>query len=371
MDYHFVRIRKNAEEKNQPYLLHYISYKMIDAIKEGRAEIEGYNDDGTAIVVESEGHVIRPGSAWNISSHNAGTYGSEVIAKIIGEKRFTFPKSLYSVLDDLRHFTREKPNALILDFFAGSGTTLHAVNLLNAEDGGKRRCILVTNNEVSADEEKAFRAKGLKPGDEDWEKFGIAQYVTWPRTRCSILGEDVNGVKLGGDYGVEVEEYEVDDEAQAVSKVSGKPLKRKFYKKEKKQLYPCLATMRMSDGFKANAAFFKLGFVDPSTVSIGRAFKEILPLLWLKAGAHGPCPKAACPEDMLVCPENRFAVLMDECSFASFAKEVKQHPEIETLYFVTDYERSYKAMAARFPDKTPCQLYTDYLENFRVNRERK
>lgn len=371
MDYHFVRVRKNAEEKNQPYLLHYISYKMIDAIKEGCAEIEGYNDDGTAIVVESEGHVIRPGSAWNISSHNAGTYGSEVIAKIIGEKRFTFPKSLYSVLDDLRHFTREKPNALIVDFFAGSGTTLHAVNLLNAEDGGKRRCILVTNNEVSADEEKAFRAKGLKPGDEDWEKFGIAQYVTWPRTRCSILGEDVNGVKLGGDYGVEVEDYEVDDEAQAVSKVSGKPLKRKFYKKEKKQLYPCLATMRMSDGFKANAAFFKLGFVDPSAVSIGRAFKEILPLLWLKAGAHGPCPKAVCPEDMLVCPENRFAVLMDECSFASFVKEVKQYPEIETLYFVTDYERSYKAMAARFPDKTPCQLYTDYLENFRVNRERK
>ena len=44
--------------------------------------------------------------------------------------------------------TKNKPNALILDFFAGSGTTLHAVNLLNKEDGGHRRCIMVTNNEI-------------------------------------------------------------------------------------------------------------------------------------------------------------------------------------------------------------------------------
>jgi adenine-specific DNA-methyltransferase len=45
-----------------------------------------------------------------------------------------------------------KPNALVVDFFAGSGTTLHAVNLLNAEDGGNRRCVMVTNNEVSEEE---------------------------------------------------------------------------------------------------------------------------------------------------------------------------------------------------------------------------
>lgn len=45
---------------------------------------------------------------------------------------------------------------LVIDFFAGSGTTLHAVNLLNYQDGGKRRCIMVTNNEVSSDEADAL-----------------------------------------------------------------------------------------------------------------------------------------------------------------------------------------------------------------------
>ena len=45
--------------------------------------------------------------------------------------------------DAVAAVVRDRPNALIVDFFAGSGTTLNAVNLLNATDGGQRRCILV------------------------------------------------------------------------------------------------------------------------------------------------------------------------------------------------------------------------------------
>ena len=101
---------------------------------------------------------------------NSYEFGSKMLKGIIGN-RFSFPKSLYAVHDAIRFFVANNPNALILDFFSGSGTTLHAVNLLNKEDGGHRRCIMVTNNEVSAEEEKAFRAKGLHKGDEDWEKF--------------------------------------------------------------------------------------------------------------------------------------------------------------------------------------------------------
>ena len=46
----------------------------------------------------------------------------------------------------------------------------------------------------------------------------------------------------------------------------------------------------MADGFKANAAFFKLGFLDRNAVALGRQFKEMLPTLWMKAGSVGPCP---------------------------------------------------------------------------------
>ena len=54
---------------------------------------------------------------------------------------------------------------------------MHAVNLLNAEDGGHRRCIMVTNNEVSAEEAGTLLAQGYQPGDAEWEKLGIAHYL--------------------------------------------------------------------------------------------------------------------------------------------------------------------------------------------------
>lgn len=224
---------------------------------------------------------------------------------------------------------------LRIDFFAGSGTTLHAVNLLNAEDGGHRRCILVTNNEVSADEAKALTERGFQPGDEEWNKLGIARYVTWPRTVCSIEGHDVNGKPLKGDYITSGEE-----------------------------------PMHMADGFKANAAFFKLGFLDKNAVALGRQFKELLPVLWLKAGAHGPCPaleETAEAPDMLVLPVNRFAVLTDESQYEEFAARVNGEDSITTVYIVTDSEPGYREMVSGLHAEDTYQLYRDYLDNFRIN----
>lgn len=62
-----------------------------------------------------------------------------------GESRFTYPKSM-RLIKRIAGLYGDK-SSTVLDFFAGSGTTLHAVMQLNKEDGGKRQCILVTNNE--------------------------------------------------------------------------------------------------------------------------------------------------------------------------------------------------------------------------------
>jgi len=137
-------------------------------------------------------------TVWSDPSYTANNSGTQLLAKILGT-RFSFPKSLYLVRECLRACDHKK-DAVILDFFAGSGTTMHAVNLLNAEDGGKRTCIIVTNNEISADEEKAYSKKGIKKGDPEWEEHGIAKYVTWPRTVCSIEGKSVDGTELNGIY---------------------------------------------------------------------------------------------------------------------------------------------------------------------------
>lgn len=313
----------------------YLKKGEIKKIESGAFEISGYAEDGS-VMSDTVATELVPGTQWRISSHDATLNGTKLLNSIIGEKRFTFPKSLYAVHDTIRFFVANKPNALIVDFFAGSGTTMHAVNLLNAEDGGHRRCIMVTNNEVSADEAKMLKDKGYQPGDAEWEKLGIAHYVTWPRTVCSIKGQDVNGNPLKGDY------------------LGSEPL------------------MHMSDGFKANAVFFKLGFLDPTAVSLGMCFSEMLPTLWLKTGAKGKCPQLVGEQvpDMLILPENQFAVLINENAFADFAEKLTAHPEIQTVFLATDYEVNYQSMVKNLNVTEAYQLYRDYLDHFRVNRGR-
>ena len=274
------------DKKRKTWGITYISQPNQKAIEEGKIIITDRNPITGVVTVEyasNENRVIK--TVWHRTSHDAGAYGSDILTAIIGKTdAFSFPKSLYAEHDSIATIVRNNKEALIIDFFAGSGTTLHAVNLLNAADGGHRRCILVTNNEVSDQEAKILTEQGYKPGDEEWEKLGIAHSVTWPRTVGSIKGCDINGIPLKGNYGVEFELYEADDEISVISKTNGKPIRKTVYRKVKFQQYPRLADIMKSDGFLSNAVFFNLGFLDKTTVSLGRQFRELLPVIWMKAG---------------------------------------------------------------------------------------
>ena len=96
-----------------------------------------------------------PYTIWDNPLYSASTFGANVLSDIIGKKKFDYPKSLFAVLDSLKVANASK-ESIILDFFAGSGTTLHATMQLNAEDGGHRQCILVTNNENKICEEVTY-----------------------------------------------------------------------------------------------------------------------------------------------------------------------------------------------------------------------
>ena len=92
---------------------------------------------------------------WEKSEYSATSMGNNLLANILGGKLFDYPKSLYAVIDSLK-VANADTTSTILDFFAGSGTTLHATMQLNAEDGGHRQCILVTNNENNICEEVTY-----------------------------------------------------------------------------------------------------------------------------------------------------------------------------------------------------------------------
>ena len=351
----YLRI-SNWDSKAKTGTVYYLASGTIDDIETHKAVITGRNSDGSIIASYQKEGFTPPKRVWNMKSHNAEIYGTNVLNSMIG-KRFNYPKSVYAVHDTLRFFVANKPNALIVDFFAGSATTLHAVNLLNLEDDGHRRCVLVTNNEVSDDESKMLERKGYKPGDVEWEELGIARYVAWPRIVSSITGKDVNGKSIHGCYGTTHDEYVADADGRG-----------KFIKKTVAD-YPSLENRPMAAGFEANAAYFKLGFLDRNAVALGRHFKEMLPTLWMKAGAIGKCPVLdddTIPK-VLLFVDNHFAVLTEESAFSELEEGLNEHPEIQTVYIITDYEAGYSSMAKNLNVKHTYQLYRDYLDNFRIN----
>jgi len=109
------------------------------------------NKDGTINIFEK--YRVEKGqkvpTIWNQKKYNANHNGIRLLEKIIGRKAFSFPKSLYTVLDTIKLMAG--PNDLIMDFHAGSGTTGHAVTELNKEDNGNRKFILVEQLEEHID----------------------------------------------------------------------------------------------------------------------------------------------------------------------------------------------------------------------------
>jgi len=127
----------------------------------------------------------------------------------------------------------------------------------------------------------------------------------------------------------------------------------------------------LQDGFPANLEYFRLDFLDKDQVALKRRFREILPMLWMRAGCVGPRPDipARKPEPAFILPEgNSFAVLLDEMRFTEFAKLLAKRKGLTHVFLVTDSHEAFEEMAARVKVPTIIQLYRDYLENFLINR---
>jgi adenine-specific DNA-methyltransferase len=261
-----------------------------------------------------------------MTSHDAGSHGTNIVRALLPGRRFPFPKSLYAVEDALRFFVKEKPKAVILDFFSGSGTTAHAVMRLNKQDGGRRQCISVTNNEVAADEQKGLRERGLRPGDEEWERLGICDYITKPRVEAAITGKTPDGEPIKGDY--------------------------KFTDE-----FP------MADGFEENAEFFTLTYETPLSVNHNVAFSRIAPLLWLRAGSLGKRIDKLPAEGWAVV--DAYGLLVDVDAATPFIRAVSKAKDLRVAYIVTDDSRRFQAIARRLPEEVePVRLYESYLTNF-------
>ncbi len=151
----FVKLGKFSGEHTMA--ISYLKRGEQQKVESGFYEVVGHRADGSVIVNDDIADAATiPGTQWNIPLHNAKQHGTILLNSIIGKDKFSFPKSLYAVHDTLRFFVANNKSAQILDFFAGSGTTMHATMMLNQEDGGHRQCFLVTNNESNICEEVTY-----------------------------------------------------------------------------------------------------------------------------------------------------------------------------------------------------------------------
>ena len=231
----------------------------------------------------------------------------------------------------LRFYLSDSPDAIVLDYFAGSGTTAHAVMRLNRADGGRRQCISITNNEVSLQDEQELYGQGHRPGDAEWESRGICEHITKPRLKAAMTGLAPDGQPIEG-------LYEYTDE------------------------FP------YADGFNENAEFFTMTYVAPRAVAHNRSFEAIAPLLWLKAGSRGRRIESAA-EDFEVA--DTYAVLFDLDASRDFLAAVAKADEVRTAFIVTDDFRAFQMICRELPASVESvRLYESYLTNFTINTGR-
>lgn len=159
------------------------SIETVKAVKDTEMGVRLDKDKNPAVYYKGrmKDEWMLPYTIWDKSDYSASSMGTNLLASIREVEKFDYPKSLYAVIDSLRVLSSNK-DALYLDFFAGSGTTGHAVLEMNKMDGGNRKFILCTNNENNND-----------------GAGGIAESVCYPRIKAVISGyKNKKGEKVSG-----------------------------------------------------------------------------------------------------------------------------------------------------------------------------
>ena len=324
-----------VSQKNGKVSISYIKKGKRQEIENGEYAIVGNEKDGS-IIIDYSSHVkkIDPGTQWNFPSHAAGTYGTGILRSLMPGRKFPYPKSLYAVEDALRFFVQDNPDALILDFFAGSGTTAHAVMRLNHQDGGRRRTISVTNNEISDKEELEFTKSKYRKGDPEWESKGICRYITIPRITAALTGITSTGASISGSY--------------------------KF-----------IDEFPMKDGFKENFVFYDMAYMNPNDLERNAPqFSDVDALLWMRAGMLGAPGSAVVDTKNYMVFREGWAVLFDYAGIHEFESALSSSGiQLKTLFFVTDNNDRFRKLAAKYEGCNVVQLYKSMLRSFQIAAE--
>ena len=191
------RVKPGREEFTP---IKYLMEGIVARIDDGEIQVTGYDQTTGVAQLEEAGSDRKtlPTTMWTPASHSYSAYGSWLLRRFVHGATFSHPKSLYAMEDALRFYLASAPNARLLDIYAGSGTTAHALMLLNATDGGQRTSTSITINEMPPRvvHERETNSAGSAEDDPD----GVFHSVLVPRLRAALTGRTSIGEPVKGKY---------------------------------------------------------------------------------------------------------------------------------------------------------------------------
>ena len=367
----------------------------IDAVKKQIKEkkIRAYKKKGDIRLqtLMRENETVKVKSVWG-KEDRVSSLGTIILKQILGNNvKFNFPKSPYLVKDCISAVCHDKPNAVILDFFSGSGTTLDATCLLNKTDNGNRRCILITNNEENICQEITLeRARAIITGnlkndtiDSVWKLGEISKeraqifhhikksellmfkkIIKTLRIKHSdsyIINDDKNLAILFNEKSVSNFIKEIEDKnIKNIFLVTNNFEKQSQLIKQKvgKIITTERETIKRSDGFQnENLSYFKLKFISDLDIAHGNFAHCLLHVLWL-ANKTNTMPPKKIPIAQYNHPDKSFAILLNDNNIDKFT-----NVDAKICYIATE-DDSIIDNFSRISGKVPINVIEQYRQYF-------
>jgi adenine-specific DNA-methyltransferase len=271
--------------------------------------------DGKVYTKNYEKDAYAPRSLMTDDRFGRTTSGSIDLKNVFGvAKMFDYPKPKKLIEHLLRISTNK--DSVVLDFFGGSGTTTVATMGLNAQDGGTRQSILITNNEITQKQQTKLVKDGHRAMDDEWVSEGVFRKICLPRVRAEVFGVRPDGEKF-------------------------------------------------SEGFAENVEFFDLTYEQPLSVVQNRVFERIAPILWLHAGATGRRIDEL-PDGFDV--SEKYGVISNFDKTEEFVSAVAANTELSVVFVITEENRFFEIVAQSLPKSVEViRLYDDFMQNFEID----
>ncbi len=296
---------------------------MMKFVKDGNVEFVK-RDDGTYVVYEkirSEENRFKPFRTL-LTDVNATSEGSMTVRDLFdGEKVFSFPKPLSLLKSLLKIGTSSYQNDLVLDFFAGSSSTVHALHELNLTDGGNRKYICVQLPELTDEKSEANKAGYNTIADISKERIRRAGKKIQEEINTEVKKIESEIKKLQGELPTDETKKEIENLKNKIEQLQHQDLGFKVLKLEDSN-FKQWQQIEGKDA-KALAEQMKL-FVDP--VSENATIENMVYELLLKSGKdlNSTIEKN---DGYFLINENEIALILEKVSQEIITEVVSEYPK--------------------------------------------